>query len=418
MKGTCAVFDGALTGTLLPEAIHRRGYDCVHVLSRPEHLELARKFADLRAYDDSIVFDGDEDRLVAWLREKNTRAVIPVMDVGSIGLTDRIGHLLHTRGNNPATTSLRRDKFAMIEAVRKAGLAGPPQIRSGNVEELAAWAESIGIWPLILKAPTGVGGINVTPCHSLAELRELCASMFGRMDAMSQTRVSEIIAQVLIDGHDVGVDTVSSAGRHHIVAVWKYEKVLTNGVPILSKGRRLLPYEGSIQEPLFRFVRDVLDAVDFRSGASHTDIKYTEHGPVLVEVNPRIIGAMAPRLITECTGRDPIEMLLDALLDRGRFIAYAGSPTPLQKQGATVFLLPTSAASLRAEGIAHVQSLRSFWKLFLRLPPGVSMPKPEGLLEAAGWVDLVHTSREVLAEDLATIRTLEESGVLYEPCTS
>lgn len=421
MRETIAIIDGVSSGSLLSGAVRARGYDCVHILSDPEHEAwtsealdeiLPRRIVDLREYDDAIVHDGDLGRLLEWLKAKNTRAIIPGIDLG-VPLADEVAELLKLPGNDPSTTHLRRDKYEMIEAVRARGLNAPWQTRARTVDELLDWAEVVMAqhWPVVLKPPASAGAMMVTPCRSAAEIREACAAMFGQADPYNGV-VNEIVAQTALLGEDYIVDTVSCAGTAHVTDIWKYEKVPIRGVPVLGKTRTLLPFEGPIQARLIAYTRAVLNAVKLDCGPAHVELKFNEHGPALVEINPRLIGAMSPEIIAECTGYGPLDVTLDAFLEPWRFSEYVGTPYRLRRNGVTAHLLPPEPGlALRPEGVAVIEGLRSFWKAHWGYRPGLPMPKAESLLTLAGTIDLVHDSREVLAEDVALIRAAEKAGL-------
>jgi biotin carboxylase len=47
----------------------------------------------------------------------------------------------------------------------------------------------------------------------------------------------------------------------------------------------------------------LLDAVGFDWGATHIELMLTDEGPRLVEINPRLVGAKIPRLVSQALGR-------------------------------------------------------------------------------------------------------------------
>lgn len=46
------------------------------------------------------------------------------------------------------------------------------------------------------------------------------------------------------------------------------------------------------------YVFGLLDAIGFDNGAAHIEIMLTEHGPAVIEINPRLVGARIPRLLS------------------------------------------------------------------------------------------------------------------------
>lgn len=73
-----------------------------------------------------IRFDGNVKKISNVLRQLDIRAVVSCLET-SVALADRVANLLDVPGNNVFTSERRRDKFAMGEAVRAAGLRAPLQ---------------------------------------------------------------------------------------------------------------------------------------------------------------------------------------------------------------------------------------------------------------------------------------------------
>ena len=97
-----------------------------------------------------------------------------------------------------------------------------------------------------------------------------------------------VLCQEYLEGDEWVVDTVSRAGEHKVVALWKYDKRDYHGSPVVYHGMRLHNVEAD--EPLLRgmvaYVTAVLDALGITDGAMHSEIMATARGPVLVEVHP------------------------------------------------------------------------------------------------------------------------------------
>ena len=99
-----------------------------------------------------------------------------------------------------------------------------------------------------------------------------------------------VLCQEYLEGDEWVVDTVSRAGEHKVVALWKYDKRDYHGSPVVYHGMRLHNVEAD--EPLLRgmvaYVTAVLDALGITDGAMHSEIMATARGPVLVEVHPPV----------------------------------------------------------------------------------------------------------------------------------
>lgn len=59
------------------------------------------------------------------------------------------------------------------------------------------------------------------------------------------------------------------------------------------------------------YVCQILDLLQFDWGAADTELLMTEHGPYLVAVNPRLVGAQIPHLLAYAFDRSIYADLID-----------------------------------------------------------------------------------------------------------
>jgi hypothetical protein len=126
------VVDAFSTGQYLPEEILKHGLNWVHIHSRetlPSFLTSKVKHTSCLL---EIYFNGELDQLIFQLDKYDIVAVMAGTET-SIELTDCLAERLGLPGNNPTTSHLRRNKYYMIEAVRKAGLNAADQIIASSI---------------------------------------------------------------------------------------------------------------------------------------------------------------------------------------------------------------------------------------------------------------------------------------------
>ncbi|EOD17007.1 hypothetical protein EMIHUDRAFT_118788 [Emiliania huxleyi CCMP1516] len=130
----------------------------------------------------------------------------------------------------------------------------------------------------------GAGSDGVTICNSAAEVRLAFGKLEGTKNILGLDNYA-VLCQEYLEGDEWVVDTVSRAGEHKVVALWKYDKRDYHGSPVVYHGMRLHNVEAD--EPLLRgmvaYVTAVLDALGITDGAMHSEIMATARGPVLVE---------------------------------------------------------------------------------------------------------------------------------------
>lgn len=201
------------------------------------------------------------------------------------------------------------------------------------------------------------------------------------------------------------------------VAVWKYDKRLCNGSPVVYFGLRLLAIDS---EPgihaMVQYIFGVLDALGIRNGAVHSEVKTEERGPVLIEANCRLHGGegtWAP-MAEACLGYSQVSAMIDSYLDPLAFAALPPFPTDpvgfcteanMQSHVAGV-LKEISPDALRA-----IRALSSFAGEFIDVAPGKRIEKTIDLLTSCGNINLINSSKAQLDADYAEFHSIVGKGI-------
>jgi len=343
-----------------------------------------------------------------------------------VELADRIANALAMpTANSLELLEARKDKAEMQEALRRNGVPAAEQFKSGDLQELLAWAEKRNEWPLVAKPTGGAGSDGVYFCKSLEDLKFAHGQIIGVYNPTGKVN-SEIALQEYLDGDEYIVDTVSHEGKHMVVAMWMYTK--RKGLPwddkaIIPLQNMLLAPTGEKQDQLADYVCKVLDAVGLRYGPCHTEVMFTKRGPILVEVNARLHGLQGPRLIELSTGISKATYAADVVLGGGDLFHKLYQEErpgrylyPRLKQCVQLVLISGSQGYLRVDIKERLASLRlpSVVEILPAVEEGGFVNRTRDLPTAAGSVLMVHESMEQIKADTAKIRELEEAGDLYE----
>ena len=244
-----------------------------------------------------------------------------------------------------------------------------------------------------------------------------------------------VVIQEFLEGDEYVVDTVSLGGVHKVVMLWRYDKRLANGASFVYFGEQ--PVESSSIEAdlLVPYALAVLDVVGVLNGPAHMEIKLTPHGggegapanaslsPCLVEVNLRCHGGSGlwvPLAEALCGGYSQVSVAADACLEHS---ATFGSlpprpPSPFLSSGAFICLVSyhgTGEKVTATPGYRVLEGLQSFVCLNPMVSVGDKLYRTVDLFTVAAMAILMHSSADVVANDVATIRKLEERvGALFE----
>jgi biotin carboxylase len=195
--------------------------------------------------------------------------------------------------------------------------------------------------------------------------------------------------------------------------VWVYDKRQANGSAFVYFG--MLPVDSESEEAriLIPYVRTVLDALEFKNGASHGEVMMTADGPCLVEMNCRAHGGdgnWRPLCRALTGGFSQVEGAVDALLDEEAFNRYPERPpSPFKAAGQEVILVSYSKGKVKGTpGYDVIRCLPSFVYLETGIKEASYVDYTTDLVTGIGSAILMHEDPQVLQKDVDFIRYLEE----------
>lgn len=224
----------------------------------------------------------------------------------AVEIAGRLGLPSQDRGS----VELVRDKTRLRQHLHRAGLSrgGAVDVVPGHVDSALVERE-IG-FPLVLKDSSGTSSKNVWLVQGTAEL----------LDAASRVESSalhggKLTAEPYFSGPLYSAETLSWEG----------------GTRLLGVSGRRLSAEPNFREEAVNFpirfsadwvaeisewVSSVLSEVGYSRGFSHTEFILTENGPEVVEINPRIGGALVGEAMNRTYGINVYEAFVDMALGK------------------------------------------------------------------------------------------------------
>ncbi|MBN9987384.1 MULTISPECIES: ATP-grasp domain-containing protein [Rhizobium] len=192
-------------------------------------------------------------------------------------------------GPNPVAVENCCDKFAQRQTLAEAGLPVPAYRVAVNAAEVESAAAEIGL-PVIVKPAVGIGSSGVRLCRDVDELVEHTARLMVGTDICRST------PRILVEEY--------AKGAHYSVELMGNEVI---GIGAADFGRpphfvcREYIYPAELTENdrtrIVDVARHCLRALDLGWGPTNIDLRWTERGPVVIEVNPRLAGMPNSRLV-------------------------------------------------------------------------------------------------------------------------
>jgi len=412
MQRYAVVVDPLGTGQEYPAAFAEDGVEVVAVMSLPEPIKLYAASWHPENFRHIHMFDGDVEGLARTLREYDPICLIPGSETG-VELADALVDLVVPgTGHVPELAPARRDKWAMAQAARDAGIPHLRQLCSADPDEIDRWLGETGLRDsrLVVKPPKSAATDNVHIVAPGEDWRPFFDQIYGHVNEFA-VRNDAVLVQEFASGPEFLVDSYSVDGRHGLVDVCRYTKV--------QRGDRIGIYDlVDFIEPdhqqtaaIWPYVQQVLDAVGIRNGCAHTEVILTEDGPRLLEVGARPAGGGHQMISKLATGDNHILRTV-AHRVRGEF---RESYELIQYVCSVVITAPHAGIWRNQEIFADVDSLDTFWMKHFYYSSGDEVPAPAGLSSMLGWVVLATEDKAAMDADYRRIKDLERRILVDSP---
>ncbi len=133
-------------------------------------------------------------------------------------------------------------------------------------------------------------------------------------DALNESNNKIVLAEEYLQGQQYSVETISSNGTHHIVAVTEEN---TDGIPNFVETHHLMPARISdeVYDDLKTFIFKILDAFKIKYGAGHIELKYHNGEWAVIEIASRM-GGWRDEMAELSMGIDYLQLIIDAAVGK------------------------------------------------------------------------------------------------------
>lgn len=334
------------------------------------------------------------------VRNLKVQAVVPATEPG-VDLAESLSGHLGLPGNT-RWPGARRDKSKMRERLQASGLSCPPFIRARSRSDVTSFIEQHGL-PVVVKTPAGAGGSQVFICRTAQAALSQFESGSQARDIFGQLPEFLLIEQFM-PGREFGVNIFVQDGHLSLVDVWEYRRTETvGGSPVILSGVQVDLKEFPEIAEILIYLGHVSEALGLTVGPAHAEVKWTDAGPVLIELGARLCGVRMPEMWQRFAGFDGYSTTLRQFLgekvvipDRISFhsiVAIALCPYLGNEAGKVISIL----------GVDEVRKLPSFVDWTPNIRPGQHIGQTRDLANNLGMVHLAGNDREQLMRDLAFV---------------
>ncbi|MGH0004769.1 ATP-grasp domain-containing protein [Pseudovibrio ascidiaceicola] len=268
----------------------------------PKGRSLTVDDADLEA----TVLKVNRDRKIDLVLTTSELAVMP---------TANLAKKLNTRYDSPEALDKTVYKNRCREILAQNNIRSTPFAIVSSFEEAINSLASIG-YPAVLKPTRGVAKEASAILYNETDLR----SFFDAYTAGQTTSPgieeflsAEFVIEAYIQGPLHSAEVLAVDGIVHILTTTQRERAKHDQLieTIASMPSMLTDQEISITQ---NYLQSIFNVLGLEIGIYHIEFIWSPSGPVLVEINPRMMGGIAPLLFEQLTGADPYELMINAHL--------------------------------------------------------------------------------------------------------
>ena len=405
-KSYVVIVDAFSTGALLAPIFKQLGYSLLHVqTSNYFSLRFTRSFLST---DFEYCLDYESlglKNILDFLSQLPIVCVLPGLDSGVL-LADELALHLNVAKNNLEKSVSRVSKFFMHEALRMDGLLSAHQIKSTSIEEVLAWYSQQAFQKIVVKPEYSALSEGVSFCTNQEDIIRAFQTTIGTRNVYGCIN-NALVVQEYMYGEEYIVNTMSVEGEHFITDIWVGVDEDEEKISADLYARLLYPEEEQYTV-LSHYLKQVLDCVGIKTGPAHVEVRCTPIGPVLIEINPRLAGALSPKAFKYATGFNPVELTVDAYVNPERALQALRQNRTLRHARFVYFNSDLSGLIVQQPDLSKIYSLQSVQDVLLIVRKGDFLYKTSDITGRPGYAYLVNDDLALLDKDYQRFLVLEK----------
>lgn len=326
----------------------------------------------------------DAEACLDAARMEKVDAVLSVCTDLAVKSVAFVAESLGLPGLSVQAARLATDKWLMREALAKAGVGSPEFGRAASIEQARELSARVG-FPCVVKPVDSVGSRGVTKVETPSGMEAAFAS------AVTASASDSAIVESFVEGPEMSVEAVTSRGKTWIAAV---TDKITTGPPHFVELGHTQPSAFSWHASVRETVDACVGALGIDFSATHTELRMTRRGPVVMEVGARLGGdRITSDLVPLSCGVDLMETVIRIALNEDPAV------TPKWERGSAIRYLrvpPGVIASI--DGVEAAGSIKGVVDVHFDMNPGDRVPELRSSSDRVGHVVAEGTGAREAAE--------------------
>ena len=317
------------SGRSFLRAAMEMGYRVEWLIRDPSKYE----FLDSELIHPTIIDTTDSRQMIQHL--KSVDDLVGVFSTSDYFIVEacRVAAALGLAANAVEAVERCRDKYLFSIALQSAEVRSPHTSLLRHPGELDNVLGPLP-FPVVIKPVQASGSIGVRRCGD----RAACDSHLQKLHETGLWTFGSdlplpVLIQQYIPGDEYSVETISADSKHHVLGITRKH---LGPLPYFVEMGHDFPAALSAEQAALvsNAALAALDAVGFRFGPAHTEVRLHDDKAYVIETNARLAGGMIPELIRRAGVADPITLIIEL---------YATGQQSLHLDK----LAPTSTASIR-----------------------------------------------------------------------
>lgn len=406
----CVLVDAYSTGNQLAKHFIKYGYQVVHVQSSAKISSVFAPSFRPEDFDINIVHELSIIDTLNKIKDYEPDHVIAGAETG-VELANELARLLSLPRNEDVQLRVRRNKYLMNELIKQNGLDAVEQIKTNQEYQAVKWARDLKRWPIVVKPLHSAASDGVTFCNDEGEVKEAFNRIFNHQNSLGIVN-DEVLVQRFLKGPHFVVNAMTHDGRHYITDIWRHDFYKGDGTSVIYDKLELISFNEKDHGETCKYVDSILTILGVKYGPTHTEIRLTEDGPRLVEVNCRTMGlSVKEEVINKALTYSHSSLTVDCYVNPENLIDKINQ-NEVYKVNREVFIVFIQAEKegviQQVPGIDFLKKLPSFADVQLSKNEGDFLEKTKNVETHPGFIVLTSESRKQIEEDYDKIRQFEE----------
>ena len=399
------------------EDIRQRGYEPVILESyipegyarRMMDIERKAKYSRIKYPISIIREDPDYQTTLRTISDLEPELVIVGGEEGVV-IGTRLAEDLGMIGNPFSNIDKMTQKGAMHKTLLDSGMRGIRGEEVRSCEDCLRFLEKVGTEDVVLKHDHGVGSVGVHLVHGRDELldafkqEENAENMFGDEE-------NRLMLQERIFGDEYIVNTISRNGVPALTSVLRYYKKRMPSGAIVYRGLETVTEPDERERELINYAFDTVRTLGITDGPVHGEYMSDEKGPVLIEVNCRVMGGSVPSgFLDKIFGHHETDVILDCLLDSDYHKSFMKKPYSPMRKGYVKDFYSDRERTITSSGIIPILlNMKSYYSGWVENAGKTdTIHETIDLETETGCVYFVHDDPEVTRKDFEMLMLIEE----------